>query len=182
MSILHVAFLIFYVIFIISSCDVYRNLQWETCSKRKKYTLGSKRPPLLGAKRTFTPQFCQLIGILPPWQTCDFCGNGYLKINIYAWHGNASNLFTNINRIFVQYTWYNSGNLRAMLWNMALNRGVRRSWAYRPALCYCHISQQTAGHTLIFTHLLIMIIMDMFISLRIWPRKAFISKCQFHFY
>ena len=52
--------------------------------KKKKYTLGAKRPPLPGAKRpcewAFYPTVL-LVGILP--QTCDYCGDGYLKINEY---------------------------------------------------------------------------------------------------
>ena len=58
------------------------------------------------------------VGILP--KTSDYYDNGYLKINTYEWHENASKLVININQILDQYTWYNSGNLRAMFWNKAL--------------------------------------------------------------
>ena len=79
----------------------------------KNYSLGAKRPSLLGAKRpcawAFNPTVFS-VGILS--QTFDYCGNGYFKFNIYERHGNAANHLTNINRILGQYTWYNSGNIK----------------------------------------------------------------------
>ena len=41
--------------------------------------------------------------ILP--HTCDYCGDGYLQINRYEWHGNADNLVTNIKHIFKRFRW-----------------------------------------------------------------------------
>ena len=73
------------------------------------------------------------VGILP--RTCDYCGDGNLKINGYQWHKNADNLVTNNNLIFGQYMWYNSGNMRAIFFKYGVkNRGVRRPRAYYPAL------------------------------------------------
>ena len=55
-------------------------------------TFGAKRPALLGAKCPCAWVFYATVlsvGILQ--QIFDNCGNGYLKFNIYEWHGNAAN-------------------------------------------------------------------------------------------
>ena len=145
--------------------------------RKKKYKLGAKRPPLLGAKRPCSWAFCPTVlsvGILP--QTCDYCGNGYLKISEYQWHRNADNPVTNDNRILDQYMWYNSGNLRANVLKYGVkNRGVRRPRANCPAL-YFHASQQTAVYTLNLAYLLIMVTIEMLISQWIRLRKCFRIK------
>ena len=145
--------------------------------QQEKNTLGAKRPPLLGAKRPCSWAFYPTVlsvGIVP--QTCDYCGDGYLKINEYQWHRNADNLVTNNNRILGQYMWYNSGNLRAMFLKYGVkNRGVRRPRAHCPAL-YCLASQQTAVYTLNLAYLRIMVTIEMFISQWIRLRKCFRIK------
>ena len=57
---------------------------------------------------------------------------------------------------------HDSGNQQAMFWNMLLN------------IVY-------TVYILKFTHLLMMIIMDMFIPLQIWLGNTFVSKWQVHF-
>ena len=123
--------------------------------QKEKNAPGAKRPPLLGEKRPCVWAFCPIVlsvGISP--QTCDYCDNGYLKFNIYEWHGNTANHLSNINRILGKYAWYNSRNLRAMFWVTAY-RGVRRPlvWCIAPrySLARPHNVQQCKLHFEIYT-------------------------------
>ena len=97
-----------------------RDFYWFTCQCNHYWMMYTSRvmwgETPIGVKRT--PRFSRIWILVI---TYDYCGNGYLKFNIYEWHGNAANLFTYFNRILGQYTWYNFRNLRAMFWNMALS-------------------------------------------------------------
>ena len=84
---------------------------------------------------------------------------------------------TKIDRIFGQYTWYYSGNLRAKFWNATWSiAGQDAHGRFAPPYSIAIPPQQTAVYTLELTHLLIVITIGMFSSLRIWLRKGFHVK------